>query len=144
VEFKKLDLKTARKLADKWVRLLERCCCDRVDVVAGVYRGKPEPRDIDLTCLPKDRGLLKKLGSEKSDAIREIFFDKGRKVEVWVTDRQNYDLITWFRRKSRGDYIRLATVAKSRNMKLSWREGLLDDKGNLITKDPKRIEEILS
>jgi len=38
--FKSLSIQEARQLADEWIRKLSQCCCQRVDVVAGVYRAK--------------------------------------------------------------------------------------------------------
>jgi len=117
-----------------------------VDVVAGVYRGKNPTSDVDLICLPKDGTLqpLRGLNPVKEDSVRMVFDDTSRKVEVWkAEDPASYELKRWYRRTSPAEFIRLAKKARVRGMKLSWREGLLDGDGRLITKDPSEIVSIL-
>jgi len=137
-----MRLEEAKQLAEKWIRLLTECCCERIDVVAGVWRGKPEPKDVDLLCQPKDVELLRGLNPVKEDRIRIVFNDQGRKVEVWKSDPDEYDLLKWYRRLEAMDFIALASKAKEKGMKLSWKEGLMKD-GKKVTSDPSEIERIL-
>ena len=142
-KFKVLKLEEAKRLAEKWVKKLGECCCNRIDVVAGVYREKPETSDVDLLCQPKDMKLLRALGPVKEDRIRIVFNDEGRKVEVWKSSPDEYELLKWYRRLEAKDFIQLASRAKEKAMKLSWREGLIKD-GKVLTKDPEEIEEALT
>jgi len=143
--FKPLSIQEARKLAEEWIRKLSQCCCQRVDVVAGVYRGKNPTSDVDLICLPKDVQLLRNMDPVKEDSVRMVFDDAGRKVEVWkAEDPASYELKKWYRRLDKASFIQLASRAKAKGMRLSWREGLLDGDGRTITKDPGEIVSILS
>jgi hypothetical protein len=146
--FKRLSLEEARQLAEKWLKKLSNYC-ELADVVAGVYRAKPENSDVDLICLPKNLGGLRDLNPVKEDSIRIVFNDpdeKGaaRKIEVWkAEDKDSYELKKWYRRKERNDFIRLASIAKSRGYTLSWQKGLVDSEGKVITVKPQEIEQIL-
>jgi len=145
--FKSLSIQEARQLADEWIRKLSQCCCQRVDVVAGVYRGKSPTSDVDLICLPKDGTLqpLRDLNPVKEDSVRMVFDDAGRKVEVWKAENPaSYELKRWYRRTSPAEFIKLAKRARARGMRLSWRDGLLDGDGKTITKDPSEIVSMLS
>ena len=137
-----MQLQEAKQLAEKWIRLLGDCCCDRVDVVAGVWRGKPEPKDVDLLCSPKNMESLRALSPVKEDSIRIVFQDEGRKVEVWKSTPEQFDLLKWYRRLEAKDFIALASKAKEKGYKLSWKEGLMKD-GKTVTSDPSEIERVL-
>jgi len=141
-KWRMLSLEEAQELARKWLEKLQTCCCDRVDIVAGVYRKKAQNRDVDLVCSTRSMEALRSLGAVKEDAVRIVFNDEGRRVEVWHTPPATYDLIKWFRRLEAKDFIQLASRAKGKGYKLSWRQGLLKD-GKLVTSNPERIEEIL-
>jgi len=141
--FKSLSIQEARQLADEWVHRLSQCCCQRVDVVAGVYRGKNPTSDVDLVCSPKSMDSLRRLSPVKEDSVRIVFDDAGRKVEVWHVKPEQYELIRWFRRTTPREFIQLASKAKAKGMHLSWREGLLDKEGRVVTKDPSEIARLL-
>jgi hypothetical protein len=143
-DWETIPLEEAKKLAEDWKRRLAHAC-ERVDVTGSVYRESKNPvGDVDLTCLVKSREALKFLGPAKEDSVRTVYSDRGRKIEVWrVEDPAKYDLITWYRRTSKGDFIKLATKARERGMELSWKEGLKKD-GKVITADPREIERILA
>jgi len=147
VKFKELDIETARKLADKWIKILQECCCSRIDVVAGVYRGKNPTKDVDLLCEVKDSEGLEKLKPVKKDSLRMVYADpneKGepRKVEVWYCNEEKYPLYLWYRRTPKGTFIKLASKAKEKGMHLSWKQGLIKN-GKVLTRNPSKIMEIL-
>jgi hypothetical protein len=85
------------------------------------------------------------MGPTKEDAIRTVFTDEnGHKIEVWrVEDPDKYDLITWYRRLSKEEFVKLASKAKAKGMRLSWTRGLLDSEGKVITVKPEEIEQML-
>ncbi len=148
VEFKELDIETARKLAKIWTEKLGECCCEKIDVVAGVYRGKNPTSDVDLLCMVKDEKALEELKPVKKDSLRFVYADpdeKGepRKVEVWYCNSEKYPLYLWYRRTPKERFIKLASRAKAKGMRLSWKEGLIDSGGKLITSNPTEIEKIL-
>ena len=142
--FKPLDIETARKLAQKWTEKLGECCCSKIDVVAGVYRGKNPTRDVDLICLPKNVEALRDLNPVKEDSVRIVYNDEGAKIEVWVADEATYELKKWYRRLPKEKFIELASRAKANQMTLSWQKGLIDSEGNIITTNPQKIEQILA
>jgi uncharacterized protein involved in tolerance to divalent cations len=145
-KWKRLPLDEAKKIAKVWVDRLKTCCCELVDVTGSVYNESKNPvGDIDITCLIKDRQALQSLNPTKEDAIRTVYTDaQGHKIEIWrVEDPEKYELIRWYRRKSKGDFIRLASVAKSKGMTLSWQRGLVDQEGKVITVSPNKIEQML-
>jgi len=139
-----LELEEARRLAETWIARLKACCCDRVDLVAGVYRGNPQPRDVDLVCQPKGgtRDRLRALNPVKEDRVRIVFNDQNRKVEVWTTSPEAYELTRWYRRLSKGRFIQLARKARRKGLRLSWRTGLQRN-GETITLKPEEIQKIL-
>lgn len=114
-----------------------------MDVVAGVYRGKPETSDVDLICLVEDLGRLRSLNPVKEDSVRMVFEDSGAKIEVWKSGPEDYELKKWYRRLPPGEFVRLAVRAKERGLTLSWQRGLLDPEGKVITRDPREIERLL-
>jgi len=48
-------LAEARKLAEQMVERL-RPACDKIEIAGSVRRGKPEVKDIEIVCLPRDTG----------------------------------------------------------------------------------------
>jgi len=142
-ESRELSLSEARKLAEKWLILLGECCCRKVDVVAGVYKGKDPTSDVDLIGLC-DLKSLRRLSPVKEDRVRIVYNDNGAKIEVWkAEDEMAYELKKWYRRLDRKQFIELASKAKAKGMKLSWQRGLLKD-DKLVTVNHEEIGEILS
>jgi len=156
-----MKLLTAREIASKLLEILKECCCDRADVVGSVWRGdKFSVKDIDIVCLPKDqraRETIRTLGhvkEEKSTHVaiclpepepsHEIRTDRCEHADVWIVENpEAYDLALWHRRMRADQFIRLASMARQKGMKLSWKEGLIGMDGRVITRDPKEIERML-
>lgn len=47
-----MKLQQARELAERWVDCLAPQC-ERIEIAGGVRRGKPEPHDIEIVCIPR-------------------------------------------------------------------------------------------
>jgi hypothetical protein len=143
--WKPVPLREAKELASKWIGRLKDYC-ELVDVTGSVYNESKDPvGDIDLICLPKDLQRLRSLGPVKEDDIRIVFSDEGRKIEIWkAEDQRSYELKRWYRQMEKSKFIQLASKAKAKGWKLSWKEGLMGPDGKLITSNPKEIEQLLA
>ena len=49
-----MKLTQARELAEKWVEYLSEYC-ERIEIAGGIRRGKVEPHDIEIVCIPKTK-----------------------------------------------------------------------------------------
>ena len=138
-----MRLEEARRLAEKWVERLSKCCCLKVDIAGSTYRGEPNPRDVDLVCVPRDMEALREAGLVKEmDKTRITFKDGDQHIDVWLSTPERYPLTLWFRRMGAKRFIELASKAKAKGLKLSWKDGLMRD-GETITLNPEEIEKYL-
>lgn len=47
-----MELQQAKRLANHWKRLLGPSC-ERIEIAGSIRRGKPDPKDIEILCMPK-------------------------------------------------------------------------------------------
>src|SRR5689334_18847788 len=67
-------LSEAKAIADKWLRYLSPSC-ERIEIAGSIRRGKAEPKDIELVCVPKLIGEPDLFGQELQVNLLERFFE---------------------------------------------------------------------
>jgi DNA polymerase/3'-5' exonuclease PolX len=70
-----MTLDKALEVAEMWKRMLEPHC-ERIEIAGSVRRKKPEVKDIELVCIPKEVGGSDLFGGEykyRSDAFVDVF-----------------------------------------------------------------------
>lgn len=110
--------------------------CSRTKIAGSIRRKKAEPKDIDIICVPTDRGgVLKQMRTMDDGKI----IRKGEKVisatvrgintDVYFTDKKHFGAMLLFLTGPSGANIGLRVKAKRKGMKLNqyglWKDGKL-------------------
>lgn len=119
--------------------------CSRIDVAGSIRRGKKDPRDIDMVCIPKDKPAIDSYFAQrdhfraKGDKIISSVI-KGAQVDVYFAKPDNYGAMLLHTTGPAGYSIGLRVIAKRKGFKLN-QYGLW--KGNKLIAS-RTEEDILS
>jgi len=127
-----MKLEQAKQIAIEYVEL-NKSKYSKVEVVGSIRRNKSECKDIDIVAIPiikTDKKILK-----------EDF--KGMKVEIYLTNETDYEVIKLIRTGSAEHNKKLCILAKQKGMSLkAGGEGLVNNDG-VIDKTEKGILTVL-
>jgi DNA polymerase/3'-5' exonuclease PolX len=127
-----MKLEEGQKIAEEYIKKNGHQY-SRIEVVGSIRRGKPEVKDIDMVAIPK-------FPQEKL-ILRSEF--QGAKVEVYIANEKNYEVIKLIRTGSANHNVKLATKAKQLGGKLSFAEGVILKDGSAITTEKGILETLL-
>ena len=71
----------AKTIAEKWIRYLAPVC-DRIAIAGSIRRGKAEPKDIEIVCIPKFQAELDLFGGKGETInlleaeLRKLFLER--------------------------------------------------------------------
>ena len=115
--------------------------CSRIQVAGSIRRKAPNPRDIDIVLIPRDRwnldSALMRLGNYKMSGMKITRVEmESITLDIYFADEQTWATLLLIRTGSIENNIRLATLAKKRGWHLKANgEGLLDEHGERIAGD---------
>ena len=124
-------VKDVKKIAEEVAEKI-RHVCSRVKIAGSIRRGKQNPKDIDIVCIPKDNEKLKavmgKIGKYIQGGEHESTWNvRGVNVELYYTSEEEWgaELMAYSSKKGAG--IGLRMIAKRKGFKLN-QHGLFDRK----------------
>lgn len=98
-----MELKLAQKIASKYLELLRPFCLPGRCVVAGsVLREKPEPKDIEIVCIPTDDKIisfievmesLQKVKGEATGKYTQRILPEGINLDLFMVTPENWGYI---------------------------------------------------
>lgn len=137
------------KVSEKAIQIIKiiQPFCDKVIIVGSLRRKKSLVNDIDIVLVPKNLSGLRGLIYQISDKIllngdKIIRFEyKGIKVDMYVANNQNYEVITLFKTGSKEHNIKLCATAIKLGYKLG-NHGLINREGKVIANREKEMDEL--
>ena len=155
-----MELLIAELIAEEVVKMLLPHC-ERIAVAGSIRRCRPVVNDVDLVLIPNDRnaiaGVLGKLGRvERSgmqqarvempvrmmrkpgEGITEVF-QGAIGVDVYYATPDNFATLLLIRTGSKGNNIRLCTLARKRGWHLAANgDGLFNGRGERVAGDTEK------
>ena len=127
-----MKLEDARKIAEAYITKIGHQY-KRIEIVGSIRRGKHEVKDIDLVAIPK-------FPQEKQIIRTEV---EGIKVEVYIANDKNYEVLRLIRTGSAQHNIKLASMAIKKGCRLNFAEGLILKDGSSIKTEKEILETLL-
>jgi len=110
-----MNLSKAKIIADKYVKLLQPFC-ERIEIAGSIRRLKPEVKDIEIVCIPKEdiividmfnnKGAMRSLnftalvrqwniikGNESTGKYVQIGLREGINLDLFICKKGNWELI---------------------------------------------------
>lgn len=133
-------------LAKKLVRSLKPYC-KRIQIVGSIRRGEPNPVDIDIVLIPKNKeklgGFMKKKGRFVQGGEHESTWKiEGTKIELYYTVPEEWGATLLAYSSKKGSGIGLRMVAKRKGFKLN-NHGLFKGKRRITGKTEREIYKAL-
>ena len=130
---------------------------ERIEVVGSIRRRRPQVRDVDILLIPgKDLisfretlaelfGLLTADGEKiKRGTVTAYEFALEVQVDLYIADEKNFECLKLVRTGSASHNLRLASLAKSKKMKLHASGlGLTNEKNEIVASDERGIFDAL-
>jgi len=139
--------KEVKKLANKIVKQI-RPYCKKIMIVGSIRRGKPNPKDIDLVLIPKNKEKLEQkmkkfLGKFVQGGEHEsTWIVEGVKVELYYTIAEEWGAALLAYSSKKGAGIGLRIIARKKGFKLN-NHGLWKGKKRVAGKTEKEIYKAL-
>jgi DNA polymerase (family 10) len=119
----------------------------KIEIVGSIRRQNPNPVDIDIVIIPKDKTkifeTLSKLGKLKEGGDKKIYFNvNGSDVEIYFAEPEYWGAMLLAYSSKRGSGIGLRLVAKRQGFHLS-QYGLFKNGKFIAGKTEKEIYEAL-
>jgi len=133
-------LERAERIANEIIEHLAPYC-SRIQVAGSIRRKAPNPRDIDLVLVARDRqkldSALMRMGSYKMSGIKIARIEMDNiPLDVYFATPKTFATLLLIRTGSVENNIRLATLAKKRGWRLAASgDGLFNEKGERIAGD---------
>ncbi len=120
------------------------------EIVGSIRRQKEIVKDIDFVILLKDEFMtkqnllltLKSLGEilMRGKEIVRIDHKEGIKLDIYIANKSNYEIIKLIRTGSAQHNIKIATEAKKQGKRLNFEKGLINEStGKVIATSEKDI-----
>ena len=145
-----MQLETARKIAMGFCdEIFEKGLVETALICGSIRRKKPEVNDADIVVVPQPNrdlsGYLKNFYKcERAGKKLVNLAYKGLDIDVYITDKENFEVVKLIRIGSAEHNTKLCGIA----LKKGWQlhadgRGLLDGDGNLISNTERGIVEKL-
>lgn len=135
-----MKLTEAKRLAKEIVAVLS-LYCDRVEIAGSIRREKPEVKDIEIVCIPRQRDLMyfcdlvrkwEKVKGEPYGKYTQRMLPEGIKLDLFMATKMNWGLILAIRTGSAEYSHRILATGWKKNGYTSI-EGMLHKGGEAIT-----------
>jgi len=137
-----MKLEEARKIAEKYLDLLEPFC-RRIQIAGSIRREKPEVHDIELVCIPKDNpqdfgsftnivNSLEKVKGEPTGRYTQRKLPEGINLDLFMANEENWGLIFAIRTGS-ADF-------SHKILACGWVKAGYKSKDGMLTKNGQEIE----
>jgi DNA polymerase/3'-5' exonuclease PolX len=128
-----MKLEEGKRIAEAFVDRI-RNQCHQIEIVGSIRRGRPEVRDIDIVCIPKNpRTFLCGLRATLRGPQIIRFEEQGAKIDLYLATPETFEVIRLIRTGSAEHNVKLATIAKRRGWQLKFGEGLVTPEGTVTT-----------
>jgi len=138
--------KDVKKLTEKIVNELKPFC-KKIKIAGSIRRKKPNPKDIDIVLIPKDREKLEEFMKKRWKFVQggeheSTWKVQKVKVELYYTIPEEWgaDLLAYS--SAKGSAIGLRVIAKKRGFHLT-QHGLFKNKERIAGKTEKEIYSAL-
>ncbi len=133
-------------LAKKLIRSLKPYC-KRIKVVGSIRRGEPNPIDIDIVLIPKNKGKLEEFMKKKGRFVQggeheSTWRIEGTKVELYYTIPEEWGATLLAYSSKKGSGIGLRVVAKRKGFKLT-QHGLFKKGKRVASRTEREIYKAL-
>ena len=135
-----MELEIAKAIANEVVKRLSPYCT-KLEVAGSIRRQKPTVRDIDLVLVPRDRWELDSavvgLGKVKMSGMKlaRVQMDS-ISLDIYYATPESFATLLLIRTGSKGNNIRLCTLAKKKGWHLAANgDGLFDENGHRVAGD---------
>jgi DNA polymerase/3'-5' exonuclease PolX len=142
-----MKLEEAKKIADEFINPFQTLFY-KIEIVGSIRRGKSEVKDIDLIAIPTLEAdfnslLFERYIKKQGEKIITLEY-KGIQIDLYLANSENYEVIKLIRTGSAEHNKKLCYLAQQKGWKLKANgEGLIDEKGNLISNREETILKIL-
>jgi len=148
-----LDYKTAKELADEFVKEIINFC-DKIEICGSIRRKKAKCRDIDLVVLPKEGVVLRrKLPLVQTWCINHFITFKiikeGDKhiqlkykdvqVDIYIATPENFEVLKLIRTGADWHNKKLCGLAINKGMRMKFDRGLIDAEGKIVANTEEGI-----
>lgn len=94
-----MKIEEAQKIANKYIDLLKPYC-QRIEIAGSIRREKPEVKDIEIVCIPKNLigfskevNKLEKVKGEPTGKYTQRILPEGIKLDLFMANEENWGLI---------------------------------------------------
>lgn len=146
-----MEYKKAKRIGEK----LEKKVKDMVnkfEVCGSFRRGKRNPRDLDIVCIPKNPITFVSVLKQKLDDVKVTKYGKkyvqidymGEQVDIYMATEKTFETIKMIRTGSAGHNIKLCSKAKEKGWHLyASGKGLYNGKEMIANTEKEIIEKLL-
>jgi DNA polymerase/3'-5' exonuclease PolX len=130
-----MELDTAKDIAEKFVEI-NADQFERVEICGSIRRNNNNVNDIDLVVIPKhpDNFLLDYNATVRGRKRVEIPYHNGIKIDIYVADQDNFEVLKLIRTGSAEHNIKLCQLAIEKGWKLKANgEGLITSSETIKT-----------